>query len=174
MLKQVAGYNIEPDTLFLGESNSESHTHGMCMALGKLDWAKKERYTDVNGKRKKKVHKFLSKEKVWLEDESQKILTDLQKDVDADRFLIETVACAFKKMFRERDSRYLGYYLDRQAEDILSIEDNGFDGVDWSILWDARNELLDKKFLNKEVQKDKFKNSLNNKINEIKYGLEDW
>ena len=173
MLKQVVGYNIEPDTLFLGESNSESHTHGICLALGKHEWAKKERYTDSNGARKKKVHKFNSEEKSYLENESEKILKQLNEVVSTDRFEMETVACAFKKLFREKDSRYLGYYLDRQAEDISSIENNGFDGVDWSILWQAREEMIDNEFLNKSVDKSKFSLKLSEKIVKYDHNISD-
>src|SRR5574344_1997049 len=155
MLKHICGYNIEPQTLFLGESNEESHTHGMCYALGKEEGAKKERYTE-NGKRKKKVHKFSKEDKEFLEQESLLIINEIKSECYIDRFYIETIACAFKKLFRTNDSRYLGYYLDRQAEDILSIQDK-FSGVDWSILWDARTELPDNKFLNFSVDKNKFK-----------------
>ena len=165
MLKHVCGYNIEPSSLFLGDKNAESHTHGICMALGKFDWSFKERYTDENGNRKKKVHIFTQEEKQFLELESDNILSDIQNDLpQSDKYLIETVACAFKKLFRTNDSRYLGYYLDRQAEDIRSIENNGFNGVDWSILWDARNELLTKEFINDFVNKRKFKLELRQKI----------
>lgn len=167
MLTQICGYNIEPDTLFLGESNAESHTHGICYALGKYDWAKKERLKDENGKKIKIIHKFTQDEKQFLENESDLILNDLQREIPATKFEIETVACAFKKMFRTNDSRYLGYYLDRQAEDIKSIENNGFSGVDWSILWDARDEMLSSDFINKMVDKSKFNLKLIEKI--VKY-----
>ena len=164
MLKQVAKYDIEPDILFLGESNAESHTHGICYALGKDEWAKKVRYTDENGKRKKDVHNFSKDEKIFLEDECKKILKSLKEETEVDYFYIETVACAFKKLFRERDSRYVGYYLDRQAEDILKIQSFGWDGVDWSLLWQAREELLNSNMLRNKIDKDKFKLEFQEKI----------
>jgi hypothetical protein len=165
MLKQVYGYNIEPSSLFLGESNSESHTHGLCMTLGKYEWAKKERFTDENGKRKKLVYKFTKEDKEYLESEAKILLQELsENNPQVDNFLLETVFCAFKKVFRDYDSRYVGYYLDRQAEDIKSIQGNEFYGVDWNILWDARDELLDKRFLHYEVNKSKFKLDLRLKI----------
>lgn len=164
MLKQVAGYDIEPNTLMLGEENSQSHTHGLCYALGKDDWAKKERYTDEKGKRKNIVHSFTEEEKQWLEEQSKSIYDKIKSEgIYVDNFNIETVACAFKKLFRENDSRYVGYYLDRQAEDILSIQDN-WKGVDWQVLWDARNELLDLKVLNFEVDASKFIMNFEDKI----------
>jgi len=176
MLKQVAGYKIEPDRLFLGESNAESHTHGLCKAFGKDEWATKERYIE-DGKRKKKVYKFSKEDKEWLEANTKRLQEELINDgVEVDPFLIETVSCAYKKLFRERDSRYIGYYLDRQAEDIKSIENNGFDGVDWSILWEAREELLDKRFVNNDgIQKEKFKFPFEDKIKILNTSsIEEW
>lgn len=157
MLKQVAGYKIEPEKMFLGESNAESHTHGICLALGKDDWAKKERVT-YGEKRIKIVHSFTSEEKSYLEEETNKIITEIEKEgIEVDKFLIETIACAYKKTFRERDSRYVGYYLDRQAEDIIKLESQPeWFGVDWRILWEARTELLDRNFIHDGVDKRKF------------------
>lgn len=164
MLKQVAGYSIEPDTLMLGEENSHSHTHGLCYAFGKDDWAKKERYIDEKCKRKKIVHNFTEEEKQWLEYQSKTVIDIIKsKGIYVDNFNIETVACAFKKLFRERDSRYVGYYLDRQAEDIISIQDN-WKGVDWQLLWDARKEMLKKEVLHNEVNINKFKLTFKDKI----------
>ena len=164
MLKSVYGLNIEPENLMLGEPNSESHTHGFCYVHGKYEWTKKERVL-IQGKKKKITHSFTKEEKIWLETQSEKIkMKLLESDKSVDNFYLETVACAFKKLFRNRDSRYVGYYLDRQAEDIISIEKNGFDGVDWSILWDARNELLEKNVINNSVNKDKFNFELSDKI----------
>lgn len=168
MLKQVANYQIEPDILFLGDSNAESITHGMCRALNKDEWVYKRRYEE-DGKKKKEVHKFSDKEKQFLEIKTLKIMKDLnQEGIEVDAFNIETVACAYKKLFRERDSRYVGYYLDRQAEDIKSIESKGWIGVDWSILWDARRELLNKDMNNNSVNKSKFKLPYEKKLNKIK------
>jgi len=175
MLKQVAGYDIEPDTLFLGESNSESHTHGLCYAFGKDEWAKKERYKDENGKRKKKTHKFSTEDKLFLETEAAEMMVTLKsKGANVDAFNIETVACAFKKLFRESDSRYVGYYLDRQAEDIIKLEKLKWDGVDWSILWDARKELLDNDLLYTTIQKERFKEEPDSKKFSSKNTMLEW
>ena len=50
-----------------------------------------------------------------------------------------------KKIFRRSRGRYLGYYLDRQAEEIKQVEKDGWNGIDWSVFWDGRNETLEKK-----------------------------
>lgn len=164
MLKEVAKYDIESPTLMLGEDNSESHTHGLCYAFGKDEWAKKIRYVDEQGKKKKIVHVFSQEEKEYLENESKKLYKMLEKEnLYVSNFNIETVACAFKKLFRERDSRYVGYYLDRQAEDIISIQDN-WKGVDWQLLWDARKEMLESYVQHNEIDSNKFKMRFEDKI----------
>lgn len=159
-LNQIAGYEIEPSTLLLGQKSSESHTHGLCLAFDKDEWAHKERYTDENGKRQKRVHKFTDDEREFLESESRLLKEDLKKHkIYVDNFNIETVACAYKKIFRENDSRYVGYYLDRQSKDIIDIESKGWYGVDWSLLWQARDELIKTGMNNKELKKERFKES---------------
>jgi hypothetical protein len=151
MLKSVAGLNIEPNDLFLGQSNSKSRTHGLCFAFGKDEWTKDRK-------------KVFSKEEI--EELNQKTENLYQKikeiDEDADLFKVETVACAFKKIFRENDSRYVGYYLDRQAEDIKKMESKGvWEGIDWRIFWEGRKEMLNPKALNDDrgVRKSRFKES---------------
>jgi hypothetical protein len=56
---------------------------------------------------------------------------------------METALCAFKKIFRTHNGRYLGYYLDRQSEEMQKAEGDGWDGIDWQVLWQMRAETLD-------------------------------
>jgi transposase-like protein len=58
---------------------------------------------------------------------------------------METCLRSFKKIFRENSSRYLGYYLDRQAEEISTVSSDSWNGIDWDVLWQARKETIDKK-----------------------------
>ncbi|HAM40075.1 MAG TPA: hypothetical protein DCP69_01715 [Candidatus Omnitrophica bacterium] len=51
----------------------------------------------------------------------------------------ETLLCAFKK-FQRDGSRYIGYYLDRQAIEIAQLADRVRDGVCWDVLWQFRSE----------------------------------
>jgi len=60
-----------------------------------------------------------------------------------DFFTMETCLCSFKKIFRAHHGRYLGYYLDRQAEEIVKAERDGWYGIDWNVLWQSRNETID-------------------------------
>ena len=41
----------------------------------------------------------------------------------------------------------MGYYLDRQAEEIKKVEQDSWEGIDWQPLWDARNETIDPNYL---------------------------
>lgn len=52
----------------------------------------------------------------------------------------ETVLCAFRKW--NRGKRWIGYYLDRQGEEIAKMADRVRRGVCWDVLWDYRRENL--------------------------------
>lgn len=138
MLKHVAGYDIEPTSMMFG-NKSESITHGMCYVLGWTCRVYKNRYTDpVTGKRKKITHNFVKEEVEIMEKEAISIKEELQCSF----FELETVLCAFKKLFRERDSRYVGYYHHRQGSDIAKLEALTWYGVPWFLLRQARKENL--------------------------------
>ena len=137
-LKQVAGYDIEPDKLFLGDNDAQSITHGMCHYVGWEDKTYKRRWKTPEGKKRKEVHNFTKEEKVLLEDNARFLMDELKTD----GFDLETMLCAYKKLFRDRDSRYIGYYLDRQAMDINKIESKGWNGIPWYLLYQARDEVV--------------------------------
>lgn len=60
-----------------------------------------------------------------------------------DRFSLETSLCAWSKMPRGAPKgRYLGYYLDRMAEDIIKTQSCLWNGIEWEALWDGRAEML--------------------------------
>ncbi len=69
-----------------------------------------------------------------------------------------------KKLFRKSRGRYLGYYLDRQAEEIKKVEADHWSGIDWQPLWDARQETLRKVYLTNNVSKDKMSLFLDNGV----------
>ena len=77
---------------------------------------------------------------------------------------METCLCSFKKLFRTSKGRYLGYYLDRQAEEILQAERDGWDGIDWQPLWDARTETLERRLLTNKIDNSKMALFLNHNI----------
>jgi len=141
-LKQCCGLPIEPSSLMLEDySGSRSHRNGLCFALGKPEWIDKK--LDVS-------------QLAYLEAQAYLILEEVKKDFpDTDYFDMETCLCSFKKLFRVKHGRYLGYYLDRQAEEITQCEKDGWDGIDWQPMWDARNETLNNKLLTNQINNSK-------------------
>jgi hypothetical protein len=141
-LKQCCGLPIEPSSLMLEDySGSRSHRNGLCLALDKPEWYDKK--LDVS-------------QLAYLEAQAYLILEEVKKDFpDTDYFDMETCLCSFKKLFRVKHGRYLGYYLDRQAEEIAQCEKDGWDGIDWQPMWDARNETLNNKLLTNQINNSK-------------------
>jgi hypothetical protein len=159
MLKHVAGYDIEPTSMMFG-NGAESITHGMCHVIGWEDKTYKKRYKDDKGRRKKEVYKFSKEESRTLEQEAKALKVKL----GCSYFELETVLCAFKKLFRERDSRYVGYYHHRQGSDIRKLELLNWHGVPWFLLRQARKENLSLIHISDTVDKDKFKLNIQEKI----------
>lgn len=151
-LKQTCGLNIDIDNLWLKDySGSRSHRNGLCFALGKDDW----------------VDKVLDQDQIdWMENQGSEILEEVktlfpEQANKADYFGMETCLCSFKKLFRTRNGRYLGYYLDRQAEEIKQVERDGWDGIDWTPLWQCREESIRREYLINEINKTKMEIFLN-------------
>lgn len=138
-LKDCVGLNLVPNNLKLADySGSRSHRNGLCFALGHDDW--------IN----QKLH-FSCIE--YLEQQAAEIQKELS--VDMDLYQMETLLCSFKKVFRKKQGRYLGYYLDRQAEEIKKVEEDDWHGIDWQVFWDARTETLPSKLhKSKIIRKD--------------------
>ena len=149
-LKYVAGIPVSPppELMKLGDYSNHSATLGLCKAFG----------YDL-GIKPKEIKKLSIQDKEELERNYRKLVEDLEPlDPYVDGFKVETVACAYKKFFRSNDSRYVGYYLDRFAEDVKKMEKlDFFSGVDWRIFWEARNELLKPFVNNSGIDKSKFK-----------------
>lgn len=145
-LKQCCDLPIDLDSLWLHDhSGSRSHRNGLCYAVGKEEW----------------IDQKLTREQVsFLEGAGREMLAETRNLFPhvankADVFSMETALCSFKKLFRKRDGRYLGYYLDRQAEEIKKVEQDNWFGIDWTPMWDARTEILPKKFLTDSIDKSK-------------------
>lgn len=158
-LKETCDLNIEPRDLLLKDNNTHTQRDGLCYACAKDEWVGDKSLRKDNDKIK------------FLNEFSYKILDLMREnhpDVNVDMFLLETTLCAFKKTFREKRGRYLGYYLDRQYEDIKKVEEDGWDGIDWDLLWQGRKEILDKRTLRETgVSKEDMKYFLN--TGKIKY-----
>ena len=145
-LKQCCNIPVDVDSLWLRDySGSRSHRNGLCYAVGKDEWI--DRKLD-----EQQINSLESIAREMLEETKLKFPHVADK---ADFFAMETCLCSFKKLFRVREGRYLGYYLDRQAEEIKKVEQDGWVGIDWKPMWDARNETLEKKYLTNKIEKSK-------------------
>lgn len=160
-LKQCVGLNIDAPDLKLRDSGSKSHRNGLLFALGL------EKYTEY----------LLTKE--FVADLEVKAATLLEKVKEAlpeelrykaDFFAMETCLCSFKKLFRKSRGRYLGYYLDRQAEEISQVEHDGWDGICWRPFWEARKETIRPDLLDDIIDKKKMENFLDfGSLNRLEY-----
>jgi hypothetical protein len=133
-LKETCDLNVDSKDLLLYDDNTHTQRDGLLYATAQ---------DEMTGD--KTLYK--NKDFVKLYDEiTQTVLSEMRleyPEVKSDLFLMETCLCAFKKTFRKSKGRYLGYYLDRQFEDIKQVEQDGWTGIDWQLLWDGRNEILD-------------------------------
>jgi hypothetical protein len=149
-LKHTAGVRINPTSLMLDDfDGSRSHRNGLLYALGR------ENSVD---------RKLTAMEYADLESQAKEILAETKARFpeivsSIDYFTMETCLCSFKKLFRENHGRYLGYYLDRQAEEIIKAEGDGWYGIDWNVLWQAREETIDLRLDNRRgIDKERFPN----------------
>lgn len=147
-LRHTAGIAVVPTSLMLNDySGSRSHRNGLLYAIGEDDLCD---------------DKLSNTEYSRLERIAQEILLECHDRFPGladqlDFFTMETCLCSFKKIFREKHGRYLGYYLDRQSEEILQAEQDGWYGIDWNVLWQARNETLDIRLTGrKEIEDERF------------------
>ena len=147
-LKHTAGIRISPTSLMLDDySGSRSHRNGLLFALGRDD--------DYDIKLSGREYATLEVEARSILEETKNRFPELVEQVDF--FTMETCLCSFKKIFREHHGRYLGYYLDRQAEEIMKAEGDGWYGIDWDVLWQARNETIDLRLDHKRgIDKEKY------------------
>jgi hypothetical protein len=150
-LKHTCGVNIDCPSLMLSDyDGSKSHRNGLCFALGKDQWVN-ERLTVA--------------EYQWLEDAGAELLLEARKRwpllaVNFDNFSMETALCAYKKLWRVKRGRYVGYYLDRQSEEVMKAESDDWYGIDWNVIWQAREEIVGERLAPRYAREDKAKMSL--------------
>lgn len=133
-LARCMGLPIQANTIFLKESNSPRA--GLCHVLGRPDLAKAT----------------LTKEQwEWLDVELEKLMHEIQEEyyqtgLQLDHWFVESCLCAFKGFFA--NGRYLGYYLDRMADEILQMQQEPItDGCEWNVLWQFRKESFPWEYL---------------------------
>jgi Alpha-glutamyl/putrescinyl thymine pyrophosphorylase clade 2 len=165
-LKHTCNVAIVPTNLMLADyDGSRSHRNGLLLALGKDDDYDRKltaaEYADLEGNAKS------------ILEEMTERFPELKSQIDF--FTMETCLCSYKKIFREKHGRYLGYYLDRQTEEIMQCESDGWYGIDWQVMWDSRSETLDER-LNRVtgINKERFSYFLNNgKIESLDWMFDD-
>jgi hypothetical protein len=147
-LKHTAGIICEPTSLMLDDfDGSRSHRNGLLLTLGQDN--------DID-------RRLDAGEYANLESHSESIISEMKTRFpdlisQIDYFTMETCLCSFKKIFREKHGRYLSYYLDRQAEEVLKAEGDEWNGIDWEVLWNSRTETIDTRLDHKTgVDKEQF------------------
>jgi hypothetical protein len=148
-LKHTAGVNIEPTNLMLDDyDGSRSHRNGLLLALGQDNDYDRKLTGSECGSLEVQARDIL--------EETRQRFPELKNQIDF--FTMETCLCSYKKIFREHHGRYLGYYLDRQAEEIMQCERDGWYGIDWDVMWQSRNETIDPRLDNKlGINKERYK-----------------
>lgn len=132
-LKHTCDVPIDCPSLLLSDySGSKSHRNGLCLALGRDEW--------VNAK-------LSADEYNWLESAGAELLGEARRRwpklaIHFDNFSLETALCAYKKLHRVSRGRYIGYYLDRQSEEVMKAESDNWRGIDWDVIWQARSEVV--------------------------------
>jgi len=131
-LNECCGHSFVPPSMFFSDPSCKQPREGAALA----------------------VHPRFNRDptneelETWCDDQiilAHGILAEDLADlpVQPDRFSLETSLCAWSKMPRGAPKgRYLGYYLDRMAEDINKTASQGWTGIEWQALWDGRNEVL--------------------------------
>lgn len=128
----VTGFQLQPSSMLMSEA--ESCRNGLAEAIERPDLN--------NHENKRRIKK---EEMKFLQQEFDKLVAKMREDPRNNVWNIETTLCAYKKY--RIGKRYIGYYLDRQAEEIETMEKLVTDGVDWSVLWQYRKETFQHKFL---------------------------
>lgn len=141
-LKHTANVDIEPSSLMLeNHVGSMSHRNGLLLVQGKDHLVYKRKSIKNTPSELISLNEFADE----IMEETKTRFPNLANDVDY--FTLETALCSFKKLFREKNSRYLGYYLDRQSEEIVKCASDNWDGIEWGVMWQARKEMLDNRLI---------------------------
>jgi hypothetical protein len=165
-LKHTANILVDPTSLMLDDyDGSRSHRNGLLCAIGKQD--------DMDRKLTASEYANLESQAYEILCETKERFPELASSIDY--FTMETCLCSFKKIFRTKHGRYLGYYLDRQAEEIKQAEQDGWYGIDWNVLWQARNETIDLRLdQDRGIDKDRFSSFLNSgKLENLEWMFDD-
>lgn len=124
----VTGFPMKPKTMNLRDA--ESCRNGLAMAIGRPE-------LNTHGT-ENKIH---FSDAGMLQLRFDLLVRRLEQENPANTvWNIETTLCAYKKYHLGK--RWIGFYLDRQAEEIEKLQTNVKDGVCWDVLWQYRSETF--------------------------------
>jgi predicted glutamine amidotransferase len=138
-LHRCMGMPIQADTVFL--KDAASPRAGLCYAIGKPEWAKGA---------------LMPAEWECLHDSLEELMDDIKQTtpgVTLDYWFVESCLCGFKGFMRPTKGRYIGYYIDRMADEISQLMTDSpassemVSGIDWMVLWQFRKECLPGEYL---------------------------
>lgn len=132
-VKVVTGFPMLPRSMRMRDA--ESCRNGLAYAIGREDLNNHEDGRNLS-----------KSEQDFLQEEFDRLVGEMvQEDPKNNVWNIETTLCAYKKY--RLGKRYIGYYLDRQLDEIRKMEKLVPEGVDWSVLYDYRRETYLHQFL---------------------------
>lgn len=155
-LWRIAGLKNYPNNLNLSEA--EACRNGLTESVSKRKY---NTYYNKDLKITKEQLKELDLDfwKIYKEIKKKSKKFSLPFDI----FKLETVFCAYYKYKKypleksDKKIRYIGYYLDRELEEIQFMEENVKQGIDWSIFYDYRKETYNLDYLLEISNKNKYR-----------------
>lgn len=134
----VTGFNMRPSTMDMRQA--DSCRNGLALAIGRYD-------LNEHGDRGKKTS---AADMAYLQRRFDELVKKMEsEDRRNNVWNIETTLCAYKKYCLGK--RWVGYYLDRQLDEIERMRESVPAGVDWSVLMDYRRETYRRRYL-KEIR----------------------
>ena len=126
----IAGLPVIPTGI--DWKHAQSSANGLCFAVGRDEWLRGNDYGD---------DPLPPEYSEALDRELARVIGAIRAaapDVRADPWNVETSLCAFKKW--KRGKRYVGFYRDRQHDEIAKLQAAVPHGVRWDVLWQFRQE----------------------------------
>jgi len=118
----VTGFPMKPRSMDL--DFAESCRNGLAFAIEKPELFDKQ---------------LTKSERTFLQNQFDQLIPEMEKEDPRNGvWNVETTLCAYKKY--RLGKRFVGYYLDRQRDEIKKLQSSVTEGVDWSVLWDFRKE----------------------------------
>lgn len=110
-------------------------------------------YLDERAEQFEKDGKLSSEELTWLDNTLTKVISVLKKkypDKDWTLMGVTSDLCSYRKLFKE--SRYLGYYVDRQQEEFLWLQERWpqYEKM-WNNFWSWRQRTIEPTYLGEKT-----------------------